>query len=200
MQPDAYKNAQRMNMRSKTVLLVDDEATILVSLGDYLTKSGFSVETVPNGQDALDAVQATSFDFVITDLVMGEIDGLTLLQEVKKINVQCCVFILTGNGNMGAAIAALRAGADDFILKPCDADELIMRMERSFERQEALRRVLIYEKFLPICMYCKKIRDDGDTLPGKGAWLDAGEYLSKKGGLCLSHGCCPDCYDKHRAD
>ena len=98
------------------------------------------------------------------------------MNEIKKFNNDTCVVILTGQGDMALAIEALRAGADDFLLKPCDLDELILKMERFFERQDAFRKIKIYEKFLPICMYCKKIRDDSGTDPGRAngcAWKNS---------------------------
>jgi FixJ family two-component response regulator len=64
--------------------------------------------------------------------------------------------ILTGQADITLAIEALRAGADDFLMKPYDADELILRMERVLEKQEIMKKNRIYEKLIPICMYCKK--------------------------------------------
>ncbi len=184
-------------MHNKAVLLVDDEQPILKSLSNYLEKNAFDVKQALSGEDALLEFSYTaSFDLVITDLVMTGISGLDVLKQIKKANHETGVFILTGHGNMNRAIEALRSGADDFILKPCDAEELICKMERFFEKQDALRKIKIYEKFLPICMYCKKIRDDSDTEPGKGQWINIEEYLCHKSGSDLSHGCCPKCLEQ----
>ena len=187
-------------MRRKAVLLVDDEEPILESLGNYLERSGFNVETARSGKDALAAFSSSPFDLVITDLVMGGINGIDLLKEIKKMNAECGVFILTGQGNMTSALAALRSGADDFILKPCDADELVLKMERLIEKQDALKKIKVYENFLPICMYCKKIRDDAGKQPGTGTWLGLEEFLLTKSKVALSHGCCPECFDKQLLD
>jgi DNA-binding response OmpR family regulator len=123
--------------------------------------------------------------------------GLDVLKEVKKIRSETGVFILTGQGDMSMAIDALRSAADDFLLKPCDADELVLRMEHVLEKQEALRKIKIYEKFLPICMYCKKIRDDTGMSMEAGRWLQPEEFLTKKSGIDLTHGCCPECSEKY---
>jgi len=183
-------------MLRKTVLLVDDEEPILKSLGHYLEGNGFCVKTASCGEAALAEFRSGYFDLVITDLIMGGLNGIGLLKEMKKINSEIAVFILTGQGDMTLAIEALRSGADDFLLKPCDPDELILRMERVFERQEALRLLKIYENFIPICMYCKKIRDDTGTRHGAGKWLQMEEYIIQRSGADLSHGCCPECYEK----
>ena len=184
-------------MRNKTVLLVDDEQPILKSLGNYLERNEFYVKPTISGEDALVEFRTTTaYDLVITDMVMTGISGLDVLREIKKENSETGVFILTGHGNMGLAIEALRSGADDFILKPFDAEELIIKMEHFFEKQNALRTIKIYEKFLPICMYCKKIRDDSGMERGTGRWIQVEEYLCNKSDTKLSHGCCPECFEK----
>jgi DNA-binding NtrC family response regulator len=185
-------------MRERTVLLVDDEEPILESLGTYLENNAFHVKTAKSGEDALAVFRTSSFDLVITDLVMDGISGLDVLKEVKKIKSETGVFILTGQGDMTIAIDALRSAADDFLLKPCDADELILRMEHVLEKQEALRKIKIYEKLLPICTYCKKIRDDTGTSKGAERWMQLEEYLTTKSGIDLTHGCCPECSEKNK--
>jgi DNA-binding response OmpR family regulator len=182
--------------RNTSVLLVDDDEPILLSLGNYLARNSFDVQTAASGESALSLFRNATFGLVITDLVMGGISGIEVLQEIKKINSETDVFILTGQGDMTRAIDALRLGAADFLLKPCDADELILRMERVLEKQEAQRKIKVYEKFLPICVYCKKIRDDTGARPGTGRWLQLEEYLSQKSGVELTHGCCPECYGR----
>jgi DNA-binding NtrC family response regulator len=183
-------------MHNASVLLVDDDEPILLSLGNYLERKGFHLQTATSGEAALALFRNGCFDLVITDLAMDGISGLEVLKEIKEINSETGVFILTGQGDMTRAIEALRLGAADFLLKPCDADELIMRLERVLEKQEIVKKIKIYENFLPICMYCKKIRDDTGTEWGAGKWLQLEEYLSQKSGAELTHGCCPECHDR----
>lgn len=185
-------------MCDKNVILVDDDQSILKSLGSYLEKNSFHVQAALSGEAALKLLQSTtssSFDLVITDAVMPGIKGLDLLKEIKKLNNETGVFILTGYGDMTMAIEALRLGADDFILKPFDAEQLICKMASFFEKRDLLRKIKIYEKVLPICMYCKKIRDDSGRDPGTGQWVQIEEYLRVKSGTDLSHGCCPECLE-----
>ena len=181
-------------MRNKTVLLVDDEQPILESLGNYLEKNSFKVIPILNGEDALTTIRSTYFDLVITDLVLPGISGLEIVTEIKKTNYETGAFVLTGYGNMVLAIDALRSGADDFLLKPCDTDDLVSRMERFFEKQETFKKIYLYNKILPICMYCKKIRDMSSPESGTGRWMGIDEYLYNKCGVEISHGCCPDCF------
>ena len=181
-------------MRHKNILLVDDEKPIVASLSNYLGKSGFSVQSTLNGETALTQFRSTSFDLVITDFVMAGLNGIELLQEIKNTSQETGVFILTGHGDLTLAIDALRSGADDFLLKPCDTTTLLHKMNCFFKKQERYRKHLFCEKILPVCMYCKKIRDDHGVEPGEGKWMLREEYLCQKSGAELSHGCCPDCF------
>ncbi len=183
-------------MRKKTILLVDDEESILESLCNYLGKNNYDVKTASSGEAAVDQIRTTHFDLVVTDLVMDGISGMEVLKETKKTNSRVCVFILTGYGDMESAIEALRSGADDYFLKPFDPEELVLKIKRCLDIQETLNKIKIYENILPICMYCKNIRDDTGTEFGKGKWMNVEEYIYRNSGTDISHGCCPGCYKK----
>jgi YesN/AraC family two-component response regulator len=102
---------------------------------------GYSVTTADNGKGAIDLVHQTLFDLVITDLVMPAIDGMQVLQSVKKIRPDTMVIILTGQADLAATIEALRLDADDFLLKPCDPQELFFRIKKCFEKLESCRKL-----------------------------------------------------------
>lgn len=187
-------------MRNKSILLVDDEEIILSSIGKNLRLQNYDVTTASNGERAIALLNRSEFDLLITDLSMNEIGGIQVLQEAKKIHPLTAVIILTGHGDMVSAIDALRLGADDYLLKPCDPDEFIIRIKRCVEKQEAFRKVKLYENILPVCMYCKNIRDDAGTDPGTGKWLKMEEYIYSKSGTDISHTFCPDCRKRAERD
>jgi len=110
------------------------------------------------------------------------------------------VVILTGYADLDSAIDALRLGADDFLQKPCDIDELLCRISNCFVKQELQRQVAFYEKILPVCAYCRKIRDDRQGEPGEGNWYILEEYFKTVKGVNVSHGCCPECFSKEMSD
>jgi YesN/AraC family two-component response regulator len=184
-------------MHTKTVLLIDDEEPVLLSLGNFLEKNVMRIMTATSGQEALAQLRTTPVDLIITDLVMPGMSGIDVLRQVKKDNPAIGVYILSGQGTIDLAIEALRAGADDFLEKPFDVEALILKMERFFEKQNALKKVSLYEKFIPICMYCKRIRDDFGTAKGEGRWFRPEEYLCRKDGTQLTHSCCPECFAEH---
>jgi len=180
-------------MSNKTVLLVDDEAIIRKTLAGKLSDEGYTVLTAENGASALPFLAASQVNLVITDLMMEGMNGIQVLEAVKAHNPEIAVIILTGYGDLTSAIDALRLGADDYLLKPCDLNELLFRMHKCLEKQSLKQMVQLYEDILPICLDCKKIRDDSGTEPGQGKWIPVDQYLTKKAGKSMSHGYCPEC-------
>lgn len=183
-------------MREQTVLIVDDEAIIRRALQNDLEKEKYVVSTASSGEEGLAALQDGRFDLVITDLSMPGIGGIQVLKKAKEIDPLICVIILTGFGDMASAIDALRLGADDYLIKPCDNDELVLRIKKCLQNRELQKKIKLYEDILSICSYCKKIRDDVGKEPGSGEWLQLESYLHKHTGVDLSHGLCPACYQK----
>jgi PAS domain S-box-containing protein len=129
------------NMSEISILFVDDEKLIRNSFARELRAEGFKVTAVADGSEAIEEVGRTQFDLVITDLMMPGIDGFGVLKAVKKRVPQTSVIILTGYGDLRAAIDALRLGADDFSLKPCEVDELVFRIRRCLEKQSLLQKL-----------------------------------------------------------
>ena len=185
-------------MKKKSILLVDDEQLIVDSLARELTSEplNFEVSTALSGEEAIARIASGYWDLVITDLVMPGLDGFKVLKAAKRKDPKTMVIILTGYADMQSAIDALRLGADDFLQKPCDTDELLYRMSNCFVKQDLLFKVQMYEDILPVCCYCKRIRDDRHVQHGEGQWYTLEEYFAKVKGLNVSHGCCPDCFTR----
>jgi len=177
----------------KSILLVDDERVILESLGKELAYENLEVTLAASGEEAVAKIENGNFDLVVTDLIMPGLDGFQVLKAAKKKNTQTMVIILTGYADLKACTDALRLGADDFLEKPCEVDELMFRISNSIIKQDLLRKVEIYENFLPVCSYCKKIRDDQTGEQGNGNWYNLEDYLIKVKGVYASHGICPAC-------
>lgn len=183
-------------MLNRSILLVDDEQIIRDSLSRELRSAPhqFEVAVASGGGEALDQLARRPWHLVITDLLMPHINGFQVLKAAKQRRPHTMVMILTGYADMEAAIEALRLGADDFLQKPCDTDELLFRMSNCFTKQDLLKKVELYENILPVCCYCKRIRDDLPTEHGKGHWYTLEEYFHKVQGVNVSHGCCPECF------
>jgi len=121
-----------------TILIVDDEQIIRESASFILKKEGFRVEEAPNGRVAYDKFVEKSYDLVITDLEMPEMKGMELLEKIKELSPQTIVVIITAYGSMETAIAALRKGANDYILKPIEFDELTLKIRRLLEHRKLI--------------------------------------------------------------
>ena len=180
-------------MQNFRILLVDDDPFILTGIGKDLSGEGYRVTTAENGEKAKQLIEDGAFDLIITDLVMDRVDGIQVLKAAKKKNPETMVLILTGYGDMSSAIDALRLDADDYLLKPCDPDEIKFRVARSFERLESARKIKLYESMLPICCVCKKIRDDSGCEPGAGQWMTIEKYVWEKAGIAPTSTYCPHC-------
>ncbi len=129
---------------AERILVVDDEEIIRESLSFVLKKEGYFVDEAENGKIAYDMVLQDSYDLIISDLEMPGMKGTQLLDEVKKINIQTLIVIITAYGSLETAISALRNGASDYILKPLEFDELLIKIRRLFE----MKNLLIENKIL----------------------------------------------------
>ena len=120
------------------ILVVDDEQIIRESISFLLRKEGFAVEEAANGKEAYGKIAAEPFDIVVTDLEMPVMKGIELLNKISEISPQTLVIIITAYGSLETAITALRKGAIDYILKPVEFDELLVKV----------RRLLDYKKLI----------------------------------------------------
>ena len=120
------------------ILVVDDEEIIRDSLSYILEKEGYEVDKAENGKTAYDKMIANHFDLVITDIEMPVMRGTELLEKITTLNVQTSVIVITAFGSLETAITALRNGASDYILKPVEFDELLIKTKRLFEVRDLL--------------------------------------------------------------
>ena len=128
------------------ILIVDDEKTIRESVAMVLSEEGYETNTCSNGNEALKKLEENDYDILITDLKMPGMDGIELITHCLKICPQTSVIIITAHASIESAIKALRMGAFDYILKPFDFDDLILKINRLCEHKDlvlenqALRR------------------------------------------------------------
>ena len=114
-----------MNQSPSRLLLVDDEAGFTEVLGKRLRRRGITVQVAQSGANALRILRENDFDAAVLDLKMVDMDGIEVLKIFKKMVPGLPVIMLTGHGSEEAARDGLNAGAADYLLKPCDIDELL---------------------------------------------------------------------------
>ena len=127
-----------------TIMIIDDEPSILKSLSGLLTDEGFEVITATNGYEGLKRIEEESPDLVLLDIWMPGIDGIETLKEIKKSNPSIQVIIITGHGNIETAVRATKLGAFDLIEKPLSIDKVIVDINNAlnFRRLEEENRYL----------------------------------------------------------
>src|SRR6266446_5512447 len=175
------------------VLVVDDDAVSSAQLCALAKAAGYGPRSAVNGREAWEMLQLSPFQLVISDWYMPEMDGPELCRRIRaRPNKPYVYFIMvTSRGGKQQYLAGMEAGADDFIAKPFDPDELRARLTVA-ERILGLRKELEQlEVLLPICSYCKRIRNDQEE------WEPLEKYIEEHFEQLLSHGICPDCYIKY---
>jgi YesN/AraC family two-component response regulator len=182
--------------KTHKILLVDDDHLILQSISSVLKEEGYHVATAANGEKAIELLKKNDFDLILTDLVMDPVDGMGVLKNAKEKNPEIMVIILTGFGDLISAIEALRLDADDYLLKPCEPEELSFRISSCLEKLELKRKVKAYETIVPVCCECKNIRDDTGKEIGAGVWMPVEEYILTKSKIAVSPTYCPECIKK----
>ena len=126
-------------MQDARILIMDDEARERERIGNYLSKKGYDIQGVGTVQEALETIRRDRFDVFLTDCNIPGVDALQTSDEVRRINPDMAVIIMTSFGTIETAVKAIRAGAYDYLPKPIDLDQLVLIMERISERRNLIR-------------------------------------------------------------
>lgn len=186
------------------LLVVEDHVATRDKLAFLLQRHGYEVTVASNGESAKAILAAPDGPTIaLLDWMLPDVTGLDVCRALRNDPAVHFIYfiIITARDSTSDLAEAFEAGADDFIPKPCDPTELLARL-RSAERivelehrlsarvtqvEEALENVRRLRQLLPICMYCKKIRDDSQY------WQEIDAYFHEQAGTAFSHGICPDC-------
>jgi len=179
------------------IIVAEDDPVSCERLKSTLSKMGHEVQAFPNGGEAWAAFKTSKARLIISDWMMPEMDGLEFCRAVRKTTgVDYVYFILvTALRTEGADYdRAVQAGVDDFLVKPLDEISIWRRLfvaERILNYTIQIKQL---KDLIPICMYCKKIRNDSDY------WQNIENYIHEHTGSDFSHGICPDCYDRYSTE
>ncbi len=193
------------------ILIAEDDQTSRTMLSAVLTKHGHEAVVTVNGLEAWEALQKPDAPrLAILDWMMPEMDGLEVVLRVRTQlkGPQPYLIMLTTKDNKDDIVAGLDAGADDYLAKPFHPAELRARVQvgkRLVETQDelttqitwlrkALDHIKTLQGILPICMHCKKIRNDS------GYWEQVEAYITNHSEALFSHCICPDCLQLHYAE
>lgn len=130
---------ERMNTEPKgSILLVEDEENLHEALKLNLELEGYEVTSAYDGNRALQAVQAEYFDLIILDIMLPEVDGITALESIRVQNNNVPVLILSAKNNSADKVLGLKKGADDYLTKPFNLEELLLRIQKLIEKNKRL--------------------------------------------------------------
>jgi len=199
----------QLNQRQKILFAEDHPATRKLLL-DILEKD-FDVLAASNGEEALDLVKKNSdTDLILLDILMPGIDGFEVCRRLKadKRFSKIPIIFLTVLGEDHNEKKGFKAGGLDYIVKPISRDRLLTRVRNQLQLQQqtqlleqknqeleaALEQINVLTGILPICSFCKQIRDDN------GNWHKLEGYIQDRSTAEFSHSVCPNCVKKHYSD
>jgi two-component system, NtrC family, response regulator PilR len=131
-----------------SILIVDDEKGQRDILSAILTKEGYRVLAVPGAREALEELDKAEYDLILTDLKMQGMSGMELMERVLEENSSQCVVMMTAHGTIDSAVEAMKKGAFDYLEKPLERDDLILTLQRAFERIMLLKENRVLHKKL----------------------------------------------------
>jgi len=193
-----------MNLETNRILIAEDHYVSRHLLERNLANWGFNVSSAEDGEAAMSILASNDPPSIaIIDWMMPKLDGLEVCRRVRALKDRPYLYLLllTAKSQKEEVAAGLEAGADDYVIKPFDPDELrarlkvgqrVVQLERTLAKkitalEQALVDVRKLKELIPICSYCKSVRDDKDY------WHQIEEYIHKETGSDFTHGICPTC-------
>lgn len=195
------------NEKLPVILVVDDNPQNLQLVAGLLSESyGCDLCFATGGAEALEVVAAVTPDLILLDVNMPGMDGYQVCYALRAADAtrEIPVIFLTAQRDSDFIARGFEAGGTDYVVKPFESRELLARVHvqlelklkrdelqrRNAELEEALGRIKRLEGIIPICMHCKKIRDEDSS------WQQLEQYFSEHSDALFSHGICPECFDE----
>lgn len=190
------------------VLVADDEAVSRTVVGAMLKKAGYPVIYAKDGEQAWQMLDSDDPPAIaLLDWEMPLLQGPEVVQRIraKQLQSPTYVILLTSRDSSADIVQGLRAGADDYVTKPANEDELVARVnvgarvvqlqtalgDRVRSLEEALANVKALQTLLPMCAYCKSIRND------QNYWEKVETYFTQHSNVSFTHSYCPNCYERY---
>jgi CheY-like chemotaxis protein len=175
------------------VLLVENDPLSRLYMEASLATLGMDSEIAENGEEALTILKKTHIRLVVSDWQMPDMDGLDLCRRVRALKGEYVYYILymPVDATVENEDAAIETGVDDFLQKPVNLRDLRIRLHVARRILDCTEHIQKLESLIPICSYCKSVRDDANY------WQQIEKYVSQRTGSSFSHSVCPTCYTEH---
>ena len=158
--------------KNVAILVVDDEASARDMVADILTDDGYAVITADSGEAALKHLETSSFDLIISDLMMPRMDGIELTKQIKAAGIDAPIIVITGFATIEHAVESMKAGAYDFITKPFNIDQIKITVQKALENKR-LQKLAVEREFY-------KQLSNSDEMTGLANYRYFNEMLQKE--------------------
>lgn len=168
------------------ILVVEDERDLNRIITKHLKKNNYSVDSCFYGQEALDFISYSEYDLIITDIMMPNVDGYEFIDKLRANKNNTPVIMLTAKDALEDKIVGLDSGADDYIVKPFEFDELLARIRVLMRRNYGLATNIIQIEEVTLDLAKKQVTKSGEIIDLTGKEYEVLEYLMKNKGSILS--------------
>ena len=168
------------------ILVVEDERDLNRIITKHLKKNNYSVDSCFDGQEALDFISYSEYDLIITDIMMPNVDGYEFIDKLRANKNDTPVIMLTAKDTLEDKIMGLDSGADDYIVKPFEFDELLARIRVLMRRNYGLATNIIQIEEVTLDLAKKQVAKSGEIIDLTGKEYEVLEYLMKNKGSILS--------------
>ena len=168
------------------ILVVEDERDLNRIITKHLKKNNYSVDSCFNGQEALDFISYSEYDLIITDIMMPNVDGYEFIDKLRANKNNTPVIMLTAKDTLEDKIVGLDSGADDYIVKPFEFEELLARIRVLMRRNYGLATNIIQIEEVTLDLAKKQVAKSGEIIDLTGKEYEVLEYLMKNKGSILS--------------
>lgn len=168
------------------ILIVEDDSALQRQLAEAMTASGYAVDTAGDGEDAHHLGATESYDAIILDLGLPQIDGLSVLERWRKADIATPVLILTARDSWTEKVKGLRSGADDYVAKPFQMEEVIARIEALIRRTKGVASAVLTVGPLTLDTAQSTVFRDGHPIPMTALEYRLAAYLMMRKGAVIS--------------
>ncbi len=182
--------------RKSLILVLDDDQKNIQVLAGALDEHGYEHALFLSAKKALNFLTIEKPDLILLDVLMPEMDGYDVCREIKndKANQNIPIIFLTAKTESEDLVKGFELGCVDFIRKPFKIPEMLARVKTHIGFKRALDEIKTLRGIIPICVTCKKVRDD------EGLWQRIEKYIEDRSDALVSHGMCPECLDEFYGD
>jgi DNA-binding response OmpR family regulator len=168
------------------VLLIEDSERLRRTVGDALKKSGYAVDTAADGRQGLWLAESNAYDAIVLDIMLPELDGLAVLQQLRQGGHNAHVLLLTAKDTIEDKVKGLQSGADDYLVKPFALEELLARVQTLCRRAYGTKSPRVVVGDLEIDMVAKEVFRAGQPIRLKPREYALIEYLALRRGEVVS--------------